>query len=203
MVDFAAPLGALEVFHTAGGLSTMAFRYEDKIPVMEYKTLRYPGHAELMEAIRALGLLEMDPIPSAPFTARYLAAQAARSGSAVRHARSDAPPGQRRPALPDIPWTTPDTWKGEVMVDASEQDVLLRAAAFLTCLGYASETLPPRVFARGSSSKDWGESKVGASDGDGETRFTYLPDPQIWQSRIDISAQPKGWARAVPRTASR
>src|SRR5581483_9570015 len=47
----------LEAFHTAGGLSTMAFRYEDKIPTMEYKTLRYPGHAELMANIRELGLL--------------------------------------------------------------------------------------------------------------------------------------------------
>jgi len=40
----------------------MAFRYEDKIPTMEYKTLRYPGHAKLMEGIRALGLLELEPI---------------------------------------------------------------------------------------------------------------------------------------------
>src|SRR6185312_5144100 len=29
----------LEAFHTAGGLSTMASRYEGKIPTMEYKTL--------------------------------------------------------------------------------------------------------------------------------------------------------------------
>lgn len=52
----------LEAFHTAGGLSTMAFRYEDKIPVMEYKTLRYPGHAKLMEDIREIGLLDNEPI---------------------------------------------------------------------------------------------------------------------------------------------
>ncbi len=61
-VDFPAPLGALEAFHTAGGLSTMAFRYEGKIPVMEYKTLRYPGHAELMSSIRALGLLDLETV---------------------------------------------------------------------------------------------------------------------------------------------
>jgi lysine 6-dehydrogenase len=61
-VEFAAPIGTLEAFHTAGGLSTMAFRYEGKIPVMEYKTLRYPGHAKIMEAIRDLGLLEQEPI---------------------------------------------------------------------------------------------------------------------------------------------
>ncbi|MBA3670595.1 MAG: saccharopine dehydrogenase NADP-binding domain-containing protein [Gemmatimonadaceae bacterium] len=61
-VEFAAPVGGLEAFHTAGGLSTMAFRYEGKIPTMEYKTLRYPGHAEKMETIRALGLLDLEPV---------------------------------------------------------------------------------------------------------------------------------------------
>ena len=61
-VEFPEPVGALEAFHTAGGLSTMAFRYEGTIPSMEYKTLRYPGHAHIMEAIRDLGLLELDPV---------------------------------------------------------------------------------------------------------------------------------------------
>ena len=61
-VDFPAPVGTLEAFHTAGGLSTMAFRYEGKIPTMEYKTLRYPGHAQIMEDIRSLGLLDLEPV---------------------------------------------------------------------------------------------------------------------------------------------
>ena len=61
-VRFGQGIGELEAFHTAGGLSTMAFRYEDKIPTMEYKTLRYPGHAAAMEFIRELGLLDMDPV---------------------------------------------------------------------------------------------------------------------------------------------
>jgi lysine 6-dehydrogenase len=61
-VKFESPVGELEAFHTAGGLSTMAFRYEGKIPTMEYKTLRYPGHAQIMEAIRELGLLSLDPV---------------------------------------------------------------------------------------------------------------------------------------------
>jgi lysine 6-dehydrogenase len=61
-VSFAAPLGELEAFHTAGGLSTMPFRYEGKIKAMEYKTLRYPGHARIMEAIRDLGLLDLAPV---------------------------------------------------------------------------------------------------------------------------------------------
>src|SRR6185369_12603958 len=62
IIEFPAPLGELEAFHTAGGLSTMAFRYEGKIPSMEYKTLRYPGHAAIMEAIRDLGFLDQEPI---------------------------------------------------------------------------------------------------------------------------------------------
>ncbi|MBM4192777.1 MAG: saccharopine dehydrogenase [Gemmatimonadetes bacterium] len=61
-VTFDAPVGTLEAFHTAGGLSTMAFRYEGKIPSMEYKTLRYPGHAQLMSAIRELGFLDSEPV---------------------------------------------------------------------------------------------------------------------------------------------
>jgi len=61
-VSFDAPVGELEAFHTAGGLSTMGQRYEGKIPTMEYKTLRYPGHARIMEAIRDLGLLELDAV---------------------------------------------------------------------------------------------------------------------------------------------
>jgi len=61
-VYFGGSLGELEGFHTAGGLSTMAFRYEGTIPTMEYKTLRYPGHARIMEAVRELGLLELNPV---------------------------------------------------------------------------------------------------------------------------------------------
>jgi len=61
-VRFPDPVGELEAFHTAGGLSTMAFRYEGKIRTMEYKTLRYPGHAKIVEAIRDLGFLDLTPI---------------------------------------------------------------------------------------------------------------------------------------------
>ena len=61
-VTFGDGVGALEAFHTAGGLSTMVYRYAGRIPVMEYKTLRYPGHAAIMRAIRDLGLLDQTPV---------------------------------------------------------------------------------------------------------------------------------------------
>ena len=61
-VEFPAPVGTLEAFHTAGGLSVMPWTYRGRLRTMEYKTLRYPGHAEIMRAIRDLGLLDLDPI---------------------------------------------------------------------------------------------------------------------------------------------
>ena len=61
-VGFPPPVGTLEAFHTAGGISTMPWTYEGKVRTMEYKTLRYPGHAGIMKAIRDLGLLDLKPI---------------------------------------------------------------------------------------------------------------------------------------------
>ena len=61
-VNFPPPVGALEAFHTAGGISTLPWTYETRVRSMEYKTLRYPGHVALMKAIRELGLLELTPI---------------------------------------------------------------------------------------------------------------------------------------------
>ncbi|HEX2219667.1 MAG TPA: saccharopine dehydrogenase C-terminal domain-containing protein [Gemmatimonadales bacterium] len=61
-VEFPAPVGTLEAFHTGGGISTLPFAYEGKVDVMEYKTLRYPGHAAIMRPIRELGLLDTKPV---------------------------------------------------------------------------------------------------------------------------------------------
>jgi lysine 6-dehydrogenase len=61
-VEFPEPVGTLEAFHTAGGLSTMPWTYRNRLRTMEYKTLRYPGHADAMRVIRDLGLLSLDPV---------------------------------------------------------------------------------------------------------------------------------------------
>ena len=61
-VDFPQPVGTLEAFHTAGGLSTMPWTYRGKLHSMEYKTLRYPGHADAVRVIRDLGLLDNQPV---------------------------------------------------------------------------------------------------------------------------------------------
>ena len=61
-VEFPSPVGTLEAFHTGGGISTMPFAWQGRIDVMEYKTLRYPGHAALVRPMRELGLLSNTPI---------------------------------------------------------------------------------------------------------------------------------------------
>jgi lysine 6-dehydrogenase len=69
-LDF-APLGPLEAFLTAGGVSSMPFRYRGEIESMTYKTLRYPGHAYLKKSMRDLGLfdtqrVDIDGVPVSP-----------------------------------------------------------------------------------------------------------------------------------------
>ncbi len=61
-LTFPDPLGRLEAFHTAGGLSLMPWDFASHARTMEYKTLRYPGHADLMRSIRDLGLLDTRPV---------------------------------------------------------------------------------------------------------------------------------------------
>jgi lysine 6-dehydrogenase len=61
-VDFPEPLGRLEAFLTAGGISRMPYQYQGRIPSMAYKTLRYPGHAHLVKGMRDLGLFDVEPV---------------------------------------------------------------------------------------------------------------------------------------------
>src|SRR6266581_1545187 len=61
-VTFPPPVGELEAFHTGGGISTLPWAYQGKVRTMEYKTLRYPGHAAVMKADRKLGLLDTKPV---------------------------------------------------------------------------------------------------------------------------------------------
>ncbi len=38
-----------EAFYTSGGLGTMCETYEGKVDTLNYKTMRYPGHCDLMK----------------------------------------------------------------------------------------------------------------------------------------------------------
>jgi len=57
IVDFPAPIGPLEAFTTAGGLTTAALTFAGRLEVLQNKTLRYPGSYAQLKVIQQLGLL--------------------------------------------------------------------------------------------------------------------------------------------------
>jgi lysine 6-dehydrogenase len=54
-ITFPQPFGRMEAFLTSGGCSTLPMTYQQKIEYLDYKTIRYPGHCEIMKAILDLG----------------------------------------------------------------------------------------------------------------------------------------------------
>jgi lysine 6-dehydrogenase len=61
-VEFPAPLGMLEAFTTAGGLTTASRTYAGKLRTLQNKTVRYPGHFAELKTIQRLGLLDLTPV---------------------------------------------------------------------------------------------------------------------------------------------
>lgn len=49
-------IGKLEAFYTSGGTSTLPDTYEGKVDFLDYKTIRYPGHCELIRPMLEIGL---------------------------------------------------------------------------------------------------------------------------------------------------
>jgi lysine 6-dehydrogenase len=61
-LDFPPPIGRLEASFTSGGLSTAPWTFLGTLDILEYKTLRYPGHWERIQALADLGLLDLEPL---------------------------------------------------------------------------------------------------------------------------------------------
>jgi len=61
-VQFRAPVGTLEAFNTSGGTSTLPETFRSRLRNLDYKTLRYPGHAAAMQWLLNLGLFSSDPV---------------------------------------------------------------------------------------------------------------------------------------------
>lgn len=68
LLDFAG-VGTLEAFNT-DGLRSLA--YTLKVPFMKEKTMRWPGHIELMRALRETGFLSKEPVTVGGATVRPL-----------------------------------------------------------------------------------------------------------------------------------
>ncbi len=88
-LEFPEPFGALEAFHTSGGASLLPRLLEGKVRSLDYKTIRYPGHAAVFHAMSRLGLLsEERPFGAEGPTIRE-ATEAALVGSLGGPARPD------------------------------------------------------------------------------------------------------------------
>ena len=61
-IEFPPPFGMLEAFQTSGGSSTMPRTFRSRVRNLDYKTIRYPGHAEKFRLLRDLGLTDSDPV---------------------------------------------------------------------------------------------------------------------------------------------
>jgi lysine 6-dehydrogenase len=61
-IEFPSPFGTLEAFNTSGGTSTLPHTLLGLVRELDYKTIRYPGHADKMRTILELGLMDSTPV---------------------------------------------------------------------------------------------------------------------------------------------
>jgi lysine 6-dehydrogenase len=61
-VEFPQPFGSLEAFHTGGGASLLPELLRGKVDSLDYKTIRYRGHAERMKTLFEVGFTSTEPI---------------------------------------------------------------------------------------------------------------------------------------------
>lgn len=57
-LKFPKPFGMMEAFLTSGGCSTLPMTYKNTIRYLDYKTIRYPGHCNKINAILDLGFAD-------------------------------------------------------------------------------------------------------------------------------------------------
>lgn len=61
-IEFPAPFGKLEAFNTSGGISTLPTTFGDRVSDLDYKTIRYPGHCQMVRMLKDLGLMDIRPL---------------------------------------------------------------------------------------------------------------------------------------------
>jgi lysine 6-dehydrogenase len=61
-VELPEPIGVLEAFNTSGGVSTLPSTFAGRFHNIDYKTLRYPGHAHAMRWLMQLGLFDWNTV---------------------------------------------------------------------------------------------------------------------------------------------
>jgi lysine 6-dehydrogenase len=61
-LTFPRPFGRLEAFNTSGGSSTLPHTYRGRVRILDYKTIRYPGHCAKVRLLLDLGLTDTKPV---------------------------------------------------------------------------------------------------------------------------------------------
>lgn len=61
-IHFPEPFGALEAFHTSGGISLLPELLRGKVNDLDYKTIRYKGHCEKVKMLIDLGFASNEPV---------------------------------------------------------------------------------------------------------------------------------------------
>lgn len=61
-ISFPYPFGKMEAFLTSGGCSTLPYTFRYIIKYLDYKTIRYPGHCEMIKPMLDLGLGSEEPV---------------------------------------------------------------------------------------------------------------------------------------------
>ena len=61
-LSFPHPFEEMEAFYTSGGSSTLVRTLHGRVRQLDYKTVRYPGHAGLIRAMMTVGLTSGDPV---------------------------------------------------------------------------------------------------------------------------------------------
>jgi lysine 6-dehydrogenase len=61
-ISFPPDFPLLEAFNTSGGSSTLPLTYARKLDNLNYKTIRYPGHAAKIKTLLDLGLMDSEEI---------------------------------------------------------------------------------------------------------------------------------------------
>ena len=61
-LEFPPPFGTLEAFNTSGGTSTLPHTLLGLVRELDYKTIRFPGHAAIMRSMFELGLMDGKPV---------------------------------------------------------------------------------------------------------------------------------------------
>lgn len=61
-IEFPPPFGKLEAFNTSGGISTLPATFGDRVTDLDYKTIRYPGHCQMVRMLKDLGLMDTRPL---------------------------------------------------------------------------------------------------------------------------------------------